>query len=162
MSRPRSLVLSTMCKKLQDNSLCHGKINGVDYSTSLFVSCRQPCHGEMHGVDYSTSLFVSCCRPCHGEMYSVDYNTSLFVLCRQPCHGELHGVDYSTSLFVSCRRPCHGEIVNARKAMKRTENYRLRRDIALAAGVLHNIDKQDNQLCIPFLATLLFIRTVTL
>ena len=103
-----SFVSSTMCEKLQikiDNSPCHGKINSVDYSTSLFVLCRQPCHGEM-----CTSLSVSCRQPCHGEIYGVDYYTSLFVSCRQPCHGEMHGVDNNTSLFVSCRQPCHSEM----------------------------------------------------
>ena len=33
-------------------------MNGLDYCTSLFVSCRQPCHGEIHGVDYRTPLSV--------------------------------------------------------------------------------------------------------
>ena len=67
---------------------------------------RLPCHSEIHGLDYSTSLFVSCCQPCHGEIHSVDYRTSLFVSCRQPCHSEINSVDYSTSLFVSCHRSC--------------------------------------------------------
>ena len=31
-----------------------GEINGVDYSTS----CRRLCHGEINGVGCSTSLFV--------------------------------------------------------------------------------------------------------
>ena len=58
----------------------------------------------------------------------------------------MYGIEYSTSLFISCHQPCHGEIVNARKTTKKTENYRLRRDIVLAAGVSHNrsIDKPDN------------------
>ena len=85
---------------------CHSKIHGVDYCTSLFVSCRRPCHSEIHGVDYCTSLFVSCRRLCHGEIHGVDYCTSLFVSCHQPCHSEVHGVDYRTSLFVSCHGLC--------------------------------------------------------
>ena len=54
----------------------HGKIHGLDYCTSLFVSCRQPCHGEIHGVDYRTSLFVSCHRSCCSTGYDQRRNTT--------------------------------------------------------------------------------------
>ena len=51
---------STMRKQLQKKwkthhcRPCHGEKNGVDYRTSLFVSCRQPCHGEINDIDYRT------------------------------------------------------------------------------------------------------------
>ena len=60
----------------------------------------------IHGLEYCTSLFVSCCQPCHGEIHGIDYNIFLFVSCHWPCHGEIHFVDYRTSLFVSCHQSC--------------------------------------------------------
>ena len=71
MSRPRKVCVvdhaQTTTKKTGKLTIglpCCGEIHGVNYCTSLFVSCRRPCHGEVHGVDYRTSLFVLCHGLC--------------------------------------------------------------------------------------------------